>query len=288
MTELNPPTANDSSPPQTGDSVYAYMPQDGEQALKQGVVHGTYGPDAMVNLGNGHYQRVGRFSQLFTPDEVADAAASSMLSYDDGNEVHVSKAIRDVMEHPLASQELKAELDARSLSKYLTSPRTPEDLGLIDVEDLVGSVERHGSNRWKIEEMLAGIADGRYTRGRNQLEIAHAAEDIEILPDDQAAAIRSQINEVNRQALDTLYGEYGADFEAAAVYERRQFVRTQGKFYVERLTTIPTAHQGFSFVESSFTPEDEATATPIRPLNQVEIVIGKPEYTMEDGYLPAI
>lgn len=281
MTEVPNPDQPTSLPPTNiGDKIYAYLPGS-DPSIRTGVVKNIYASDAWVEVGKGYSLRIHR-SKLFTPREVAYTALDLMLSHPAGDEVHVSKAIEEVIEHPLAGYELATRLDLETIERYTASARTLEELGLRSKEDLLADAKTYGSNHWKIAHLIEGINSGELTGGEeNELNLAMPTRDLEVLPAQEAAAARQKIYELNRRVLDTLYDQYGANFDEAVVLER-----TEGRV-VERRTVIPSTIADFSFVETTYVHEDEA-ANPTSPhIDWAQIVVGKPE-SEEKGYTPAI
>ena len=264
-----------------GDDVYAHMPERGTP-LKHGVVAGTHGPDAWVATSEGTHHRVHR-SNIFALGEVAATSADLMFEHPAGEEVHVSKAIQEVVDHPIAGDELSTRLGIQAMERYITPRRTAEELGIRPVEELMGGPEQPGSNRWKIEELVAGIKGNAYHEGaNNDLNLLYPSRDLEVMPREEATEVQAKISEINRHVLDTLYDEYGADFEHAVVFERTQ---RDGR---EQITVIPTQDAGFCFVERSYAFNTTTEESPQVPLPHVAIVVGKPDYSVEDGYLPAV
>jgi len=161
---------------------------------------------------------------------------------------------------------------------------TPEELGFISDEILVGDSDVRGSNRWKIEDFMKGTEQGIYQPGlaQNELTLAHPAEEVAKLPEAEAVLIETEINNVNRRVLDTLYEHYHANFEQAEVTERSEGGLT------ERRIVIPSDMSDFSFVETTFVTEVDTETATIPAVSSVEIIAGHPIFASKDGFSPVV
>ncbi len=271
--------------PQIGDQVYAYLP-DSNPPIKKGVARGSFGSDTVVRTSGKSslsFTRVHK-SHVFTPLELASASMDLLPSPDDGEEVHISKSIEDILAHPLATEELSMRLGVKALEKYMTTPRTPEELGLHDTDTLLGDSTVHGTNRWKVDELTRGLKAGRYkSGGRNELDLCAPTQDLETLPVAERKSVIDSINETNRKMLDTLYDEYEADFTKALVYERSTPRMT------ERSTVIPAGTADFAFIETTYIPNDGSEPSNAAAIHLAQIATGQDDYyTLDNGYLPAV
>jgi hypothetical protein len=267
-----------------GEDVYAYLPDRGSK-IQRGVVTGSNGPFASVQVRRQGERSVDYLSvhrsNLFTPGQVACEALDLMPDYPDGGEVHVDTAVNAVINHPFFADGLTRNLELKAMERYTTPARTPEELGVRSVGELLGNAESRSGNRWKLSDMIQGINDGRYGAGSyNYLDLARPTQDIEVMPEEEASNIRGQIDQVNRQALDVIYDEFGADFEEASVFE----LTLNEINKIKRCIVIPSKNGDFSFVQTSYVPQDKHGESTQQTIDNVMIITGQPDFSREKGY----
>ncbi len=273
----NPETSTAQPSPKEGDIVYSRLHD--ENTIVKGEIVRLTGPDALLKTGNAT-RRIHQ-SNLFPTDEMIDMSEDLLFGRPAGEEVPISTALQEVIADPVTQEELGIRMGARAIERYMTQPRTDEQLGVTTVEDLLGDVEKIGSNYWKVAEFISGIRTGQYGEGSsNEIHIAIPSPDIETLPANEAAEVREKIADVNRRVLDQLYQDYGVDLDNAQSVELRVPKGIIRKF---------AAHsklEDFSFVATSFEPRDDSDAIEHPELRRVQIVVGTPSFPIENGYLP--
>lgn len=269
---------------QTRETVYFVDQLNGEPFVRQASALRRNGSRVQVSYQTGGGATISTSkhgSEIFTPLDVASIAADLMPTGDHSEEKLLDKAVEDYLESDKKDHELTARLIGAAVAEFATKTRTPEDLGIVQVESIIGDEALSGSNLWRIRELITGYLDGIYdNRASNNIDLASPTEDITLLPDSQAAAVKEQIDALNRQALDAIYEYFGVDFAEAKVYEStRSSSNTQ-----EQKTVYPAPSNGISFLETAFIPE----GTDLKAKVLVEVVVGHPTYTIDDGYYPAI
>jgi hypothetical protein len=217
-------------------------------------------------------------SEVFTPLEAAKVADDLLPEPLDGAEEQLQAALTSTLADPDKARELRIRLEAEAMASRMGSHRTDEELGVKTKEQLLGSDSKHGSNIWKISEMLEGIQKGYYPEGAsNELELARASEhDLDLLPAAEATRIRQTINEVNREVLDELYDSNYVDFSKATAWEKNS------GDHVVRKTIYPAVSGLYSFEEMQITPVD--TQQQPRSALLATLVAGVPADLPEQGY----
>jgi len=263
--------------------VYSLSNREGNPIVK-GVILKKDGSGVWVNYQNGSNSNFLRHHRtgLFTPLEVGATVLDLLPSSKAGEERHISAALDELIKDPESASELGVRLGAKSAERYITTPRIPEDLGIKSKEQLVGSIGDKGSNAWRIESLIEDIQSGKAPNGAaNELNLAHATGDMELLPKPEAATIKEHMIEMNRDVLNHFYDQYHVDFSETVVTEK------PGEKYLARKTVYPAPEFGFSFVETAFIPNAESGKPGAIPdYLGANIVSGKPEYTIDQGYSP--
>ena len=259
-----------------GQSVYV-LGRNNSMSVQEATID-SQSDEAFWVRGPGALHRVDK-SEVFTTVEIADRALDLMAIPDPGEEVYIGAALRAVIDHPLAGQELYIRMVAEATSRYLTEPRTERELGLKDPD------QQNNTNRKIIDELQRGIDSGQYQQGAdNSLHLSHVAPEVKLLPEAEATAFREEVYTSNRQHLGTLYNDFGVDYSQAEIVER-----SGPDNMLERTTLYPT-NNGFTFVERAiFYKNEDGEAGDMFPFKmQATIVVGRPqEYTIENGYYPA-
>lgn len=255
-------------------------------AIHKGVVIERDGSTVVVrrNLGgeSALVLDVVHNSNVFTAEQVASIADDHLPAIEPGQETTLQHAVDKIVDDSNHGPEIAARLAAAALANFATKQRTPEELGLRSVDELIGDEETRGSNAWKIQELISGYKNRMYPEGSaNALTLSRPTEDISVLPENEAAEMKRRIAESNTAALNVLYDYFGVDFSRSYVYES-----AGRKNAVIQKTVYPAPQNGISFVETSIFAE--STVNPDNKTSfDVSVVVGTPTFSVENGFYPA-
>jgi hypothetical protein len=277
----------ESTPKAHPETTAYYLDARGD--LTQGEVISHDGAELLVQHAVGkaiHRARKHR-AEVFNASQIGGVAAELLPEPADGNEILFSEALKAATDDPTKAAVLSGRLQAEAIANYVGSEYSAEDMGLRTKERLVGSPAIRGSNRWKIDELLAGVKSGMYSREEgttNDLEIARLRPGIAALtPPERVHEVAMDISRVNREALDELYDTNDVDFQHARVWTRTV---PGGE---ERATVYPQAGDAISFVETYFQSNlpDNRDVSNGPTLINAQVYAGVPDFPLEKGYLPA-
>lgn len=207
------------APPYPGDDVFV-VTGDTVLTLQHGVVTHRQGPYVLVRSPDDSLGKkfAGHRSQVLPKALLGELAVSPLSQQTD----------------PIQAHEMALRVQGAAMANYLES-RSPEDFGVKPEEQLVEA------NIWKVNRFLR--TDATYESASRELDLARVTKDIEMLPPDQAHAIKDNIYQTNRAALDALYDRYKVDFVKAGAFE----IEHDG--FMERHITYPSSAGNFYFDE---------------------------------------
>lgn len=222
---------------------------------------------------------------VFPPASVMELGQDLVAPVQPGEEREVSTVVHELLHDPETAQEMVFRMGAAAVGEYIGAPRTDRDYGIRTVDELVGDPHTKYTNAWTVEEFIYGLAAGDYGPNlKNNLSLAKISADAELLPEEEQTRIRTKIENANRDALDKLYEQYDVDFARAVIVEKIGADNLR-----EVVTVYPTMGDGYSFVETAWYDQGVDYQSGAAPKSRrVDIVAGKPQFSLEDGYSPSV
>ena len=245
-----------------------------ELSITKGTVTRFEGPRIFVTeeTSDGYIsRRVNHRTNVFTVEDVAHAADDLLPGPVDGSERLLLNAVEAVVEDEDKKQELIVRLGVMAMNRRLDHNPTREDLGFKPTEKLVGSVDEHSSNIWKVEDLIEMSA--HHGEVSNTLTLARPEKDeFARLSPKEASDAREELDNINRTALNAIYDHYAVSYENAAAYESSI---PGGKTL--RVTIYPSVSAPVYFVEK-IVIEDGNTPDIVDITTQAPDYSDNPEY----------
>lgn len=258
------------------ESVFV-LEQNGDTSLVEGTLVGQRGPNAIIKheeTGAGYHVTTEHRTNVFSPEQVAAAADELLPEVPDGEERLLSDALNETLNDAASRKEVLIRLASIAMSERFGGKREMADYGMKSVEDMVGAPDIHGSNIWKIEDLITMSKEEKNRPVTNTLLLAHPEiEELSMISSEEAASIQDQMAAANRAALDKIYDHYDVSYTNASVFEL-----TLPDGNTLRKTIYPSATEQLYFIEK-VSGQNETTPS------EIEITNKAPEFSLQDGYI---